>query len=106
RKADSTTTKKGTSPTEMGAHAHKRQHHLLKLQVATSAQVEQLGVEQDPANPTLSGAATTVHTPTELEPTLAGPSTENGEENEHQGHNVGHINTSEEPSQTRGGTKG
>ncbi|KAJ1385280.1 hypothetical protein SESBI_41796 [Sesbania bispinosa] len=137
RKAD-TTTKKGTSPIEMGGHAHKRgkkkslppgpsipefarnmsvgqlvthlsaiwQHHLQKLQAATSAQAEQLGVEQDPADPTLPGAATTVQAPTELEPTLAGPSTTNGEENDHQGHNVGDINTSGEPSQTRGGTKG
>ncbi|KAJ1393613.1 hypothetical protein SESBI_34797 [Sesbania bispinosa] len=100
RKAD-TTTKKGTSPTEMGGHAHKR-----KLQAATSTQAEQLGVEQDPADPTLPGAATTVQAPTELEPTLAEPSTANGEENDHQGHNVGDINTSGEPSQTRGGTKG
>ncbi|KAJ1428961.1 hypothetical protein SESBI_08681 [Sesbania bispinosa] len=105
RKAD-TTTKKGTSPTEMGGHAHKRQHHLQKLQEATLAQAEQLGVEQDPVDPTLPGATTTAQAPTELQPTLAEPSRANGEENDHQGHNVGDIKTSGEPSQTRGGTKG
>ncbi|KAJ1417970.1 hypothetical protein SESBI_16237 [Sesbania bispinosa] len=82
------------------------QHHLVKLQAAALAQAEQLGVEQDPAEPTLLGAATTVQAPTELEPTLARPSTANGEENEEQGHKVGHGNTSGESSQTRGGTKG
>lgn len=84
----------------------KQQNHLQKLQQATLAQAEQLGVEQDPADPTLPGATTTAQAPTELQPTLAEPSRANGEENDHQGHNVGDINTSGEPSQTRGGTKG